>query len=315
MTDPDDVFSRLLSHRLRGFSQHEGSLAGLGTALQLDIAWVEIDTRLTADDQLLVFHDSRLDRITDTTGRVRDYSLSKHGPPSYAGPDEQAVPTLAEFLEEFARSRNSTRLMLDIKDPGTEEAHIALVRRFELAAHTWIISWDPAILTRIHQLAPELTLGFSHIPLTRARPLLNGIGRLLGSGALIRWIGRRLARFGFDHNAQDMVVYFEDYNRESYASDEEKGSIPIHLLSGLPQGRLGEILEKTGGGVGMPAPMLTRSYVQRAHQQGLGVFVYSIETLDAARQAIRRCDPDIIFTNRFEMFSGKEGNGHSDRER
>ncbi len=300
MHGSDDTTSRLLSHRLCGFSAHEGSLAGLGAALQLDVAWIEIDTRETADGQVIVFHDTRLDRITTASGRVRDYSISANGPLRYAGTEEQSVPTLAAFLQEFAAARISTRLMLDIKDPGTEEAHVELVREHGLEGHTWIIAWDPQILVRVHQLAPEIPLGFSHIPLTRLRPLLNGLARVIGDGASLRRVGQCLALLGTDHNAQDATVFRDSYND----STQEASGFPIHLVNRLPGGHLGDILKRTQGGVGLPAAMLTPAYVRQAHEQRLKVFVYSIDSLHKARRAVRQCNPDIIFTNRSELFQG-----------
>ncbi len=305
MHGPDDTVSRLLSHRLCGFSPYEGSLDGLSAALDLDVAWVEIDTRQTTDGQVIVFHDTRLDRITAASGKVADYSISASGPIRYAGTGEQTVSTLEAFLREFATSRKSTRLMLDVKDPGTEETHVALVRKYGLESHTWIIAWDPQILVRAHQLAPELPIGFSHVPLTRMRPLLGGLARVVGDGAAVRWLGRRLSRMGTDHDLQDVTIYRDCYN------DPPGGpsGFPIHLLTDLPGGRLGDILQTTRGGVGLPARFLTPAYVRRAHERGLKVFVYSIDSYAEARQAVRRCDPDIIFTNRSELFRGGQNGG------
>ncbi len=300
MHGSDDTVSRLLSHRLSGFSPHEGSLDGLSAALHLDVAWIEIDTRQTADGQVIVFHDTRLERITAAKGRVRDYSISASGPLLYAAASGYSVPTLEAFLEKFAASRISTKLMIDIKDPGTEETHVELIRKYGLVSHIWIIAWDPQILVRTHQLAPELPLGFSHVPMTGLRVLFSRLARIAGDGALIRWAGRRLAWVGTDHNLQDVTVYRESYNN----APPKISGFPIHLLEELPTGRLGEILERTCGGVGLPAMLLTSTYVRQAHDRGFKVFVYSIDSFQKAQQAVCQCDPDIIFTNRSELFRG-----------
>ncbi len=305
MSSHTDTTPHLLSHRLRGFSKHEGSIEGLRAALDLNIAWVEIDTRKTADGQVLVFHDTRLDRITTASGLVRDYSVSTHGLPEYTDSKGKTVPTLGEFLREFAERRQATRLMLDIKDPGSEEAHIELLRRYGIEEHAWAIAWDPDILIRVHELAPELALGFSHVPLTRHLPLLRTIARLAGDGTMIRWAGRALARLRLDYNTQDTHIYLDKYNPESRSPQTQPSGFPAHLLSDLPEGTLGKILRETNGGVGMPAYFLTPSYVKHAHASKLKVFVYSIDSLAKVKQAIDQCAPDIIFTNQSSLFSSE----------
>jgi glycerophosphoryl diester phosphodiesterase len=303
MGSSNALHDRLLSHRLRGFSPFEGSLAGLRAALDQGVKWIEIDTRTAKDGTILVFHDSRLDRLTVEPGPVADYSVTRNGSPRYRGKPEVSVPTLEVFLREFAARRGATRLMLDIKDAGSEESHCRCIAAAGLDDSVWIIAWSPQVLRRVHEIAPQLRLGLSHVPLTRWRPLLRAAVRALGRGSALRAAGRLLARRGVDYDLQDVVVYLDEYDGVADPLERARGSFPVHFASSLPGGEVGEILRRTGGGVGTPAWFLTPDYVERAHRNGLLVFVYSVDTLAAAREAKNRCDVDIIFTNNPQLFS------------
>jgi glycerophosphoryl diester phosphodiesterase len=297
------LHDRLLSHRLRGFSPFEGSLAGLRAALDQGVKWIEIDTRIAQDGTVLVFHDSRLDRLTIETGPVADYSVTRDGPPPYRGTQEVCVPTLELFLREFAARRGATQLMLDIKDAGSEERHCRCIAAAGLADAVWIIAWSPQILRRVHEIAPQLRLGLSHVPLTRWRPLLRAAVRGLGRGGALRAAGRLLARRDVNYDLQDVVLYLDEYNGAADPRERARGSFPVHFASNLLGGEVGEILCRTGGGVGIPAWFLTSDYVERAHRKDLSVFVYSLDSLAAATEAKNRYDVDIIFTNNPQLFA------------
>lgn len=64
---------RIIAHR--GASAHapENTIAALEAAIELEADEVEIDVRLSADGEIVVFHDDRLDEKTALRGRVRHY--------------------------------------------------------------------------------------------------------------------------------------------------------------------------------------------------------------------------------------------------
>jgi len=67
--------SAVIGHRGAAGRAPENTLAGFRCAKSLGCDWIEFDVRLTADGALVVCHDSRLDRTTDTTGRIATMTL------------------------------------------------------------------------------------------------------------------------------------------------------------------------------------------------------------------------------------------------
>lgn len=69
--------SRVLvaSHRAHWRDYPENSLEAIESAIQLGVDIVEIDLQCTKDSQLIVMHDSRIDRTTTGKGKISEMSL------------------------------------------------------------------------------------------------------------------------------------------------------------------------------------------------------------------------------------------------
>lgn len=114
-----------IGHRGGSFgSAPDNTLAALRKAFEEGAAGVEIDTRLTADGIAVCFHDETVDRTTDGSGPVSDYTLAalktldagSRYDPAFAG---ERVPTLVEALNE---ARGKGIVYLDIKTDDQTEA-------------------------------------------------------------------------------------------------------------------------------------------------------------------------------------------------
>ena len=79
--------------------------------------YIEIDLQMTKDGQLIAMHDEKVDRTTDGTGSVKDYTLEQikqldagswfnEKYPEYAEPEYEGlqVPTLEEVFQKFGKN-------------------------------------------------------------------------------------------------------------------------------------------------------------------------------------------------------------------
>ncbi len=294
----------LLSHRLRGFSPHEASLSALAEAVRSPIPYLEVDTRLSADGEILVVHDTRYDRLARASGRVRDLPTRSSGPPLFKGAPEERIGRFEELAGRFAAAGTRQVLMVDIKDFGAEEEHYEILARHRLLDRVHIISWLPEVLLRCREIDPRLPLSFSHIPLTRHPAALRVGLALLGSGALLRWLGGFAPPGHALFECREVILYHQDYDREppppgagGHALAALQGTFPIHLLDGLPGGRLGEALRASHGSVGIPAAFLTPEYSAAVHAAGLSLFVFSLDQPAQIEDALAGAAADVIFVN------------------
>lgn len=101
--------------RVNGFS--ENSIEGLENVLKQMPAIFEIDPRLTKDSVIVLMHDATLERTTNGTGKVSDYTwteLKKLRLKDHNGNiTNSRIPTLEEMIEW---SRGKTIINLDKKD-------------------------------------------------------------------------------------------------------------------------------------------------------------------------------------------------------
>ncbi|TQR17841.1 glycerophosphodiester phosphodiesterase [Psychrobacillus vulpis] len=123
----------VLAHRGGSALAPECSPSAFENAAKLGVHGFEIDLRLTKDEEIIVFHDEYLDRVTNLTGRVADYTLAQleeadlgynfidlDGENSYRDCGEQ-IMTLGELLDKYPQML----INMDIKDaPQTYEGSL-----------------------------------------------------------------------------------------------------------------------------------------------------------------------------------------------
>ena len=123
----------ILAHRGGAALAPECSLAAFENAAKIGVHGFEIDLRLTKDEEIIVFHDETLERVTNFSGKVADYTLEElkeadlgyhftdlEGSYSYRDCGEQII-TLGDLLERFPQML----INLDIKDaPDTYEGSL-----------------------------------------------------------------------------------------------------------------------------------------------------------------------------------------------
>jgi glycerophosphoryl diester phosphodiesterase len=104
---------KIIAHR--GFSSRypENTMAAIRAAIRLGVDMVEIDVQQTRDDQLVVFHDYRLNRIYGVRKRVRD-ALRRELP---------GAPTLGAVLGL------NFPLLVEIKGADPEKVRAAVGKR------------------------------------------------------------------------------------------------------------------------------------------------------------------------------------------
>ncbi|MDO7138139.1 glycerophosphodiester phosphodiesterase family protein [Algibacter lectus] len=118
-----------VSHRGAWNYAPENSLLAVKRCIDLGIDIVEIDVRLTKDSQLVLMHDKTIDRTTNGTGKVSDYTLEElktfrlKNACGVRG-SRQQVPTLEEVM---TLSKDKIMINLDkVEGETVKEAYAVL---------------------------------------------------------------------------------------------------------------------------------------------------------------------------------------------
>ena len=92
-----------IAHRGGALDGRENSMAAFARAVELGYRYLETDVQVTADDVLVVFHDDRLDRVTDRTGEIGSLTWRAVRAARIGGTDP--IPVFADVLASWPEIR------------------------------------------------------------------------------------------------------------------------------------------------------------------------------------------------------------------
>jgi glycerophosphoryl diester phosphodiesterase len=140
-------------------------MAAFQRAVELGATFIETDLRVTRDGHFVAIHDATVNRTTNISGKVHDFTLDELRQVDagswfdreFAG---ESIPTLEEILN-FSR-KHDVVCYLELKYAavtGMDHALAAALRRAQSAPRTIVISFDPATLAPLRRIDPSTMLG------------------------------------------------------------------------------------------------------------------------------------------------------------
>jgi glycerophosphoryl diester phosphodiesterase len=152
----------------RGASAHapENTLSAFKLARDLGAKAIELDVQLSSDKKVIVFHDNKVDRITNGSGKVGQLSLldlKRLNAGQAYGPafENEKIATLEEVFTEFLNFplfnieiKNLTSPFDDLPSKVAE-----IIRRFKLSERVLISSFNPFALRKFSRIMPDIPLG------------------------------------------------------------------------------------------------------------------------------------------------------------
>jgi glycerophosphoryl diester phosphodiesterase len=150
--------ARPIAHRgLHGGTVVENTLESADAAAAANYA-IECDIQLTADGELVVFHDDTLDRLMTAAGPVQARTLVDLKNIAYRNSTGR-IPELKEFL---ARVAARTPLLIELKSRWDGDIRIAERAAAILADYSGpfaLMSFDPWLVRALRLSAPALPRG------------------------------------------------------------------------------------------------------------------------------------------------------------
>src|SRR3972149_2860539 len=113
----------VIAHRGASAYEPENTLRSFKRAFELGADMIEFDVRLSRDRHLVIMHDEKVDRTTNGEGLVKDKTVS------------------------------------ELKEPGTEEGVISLIKENNLIKHVFIVSFNQNLLKRVKDLESKVKTG------------------------------------------------------------------------------------------------------------------------------------------------------------
>jgi len=145
---------QIIAHRGASALEPENTLKSFIKAMKLGVDMVECDVRTTLDGQLVIHHDPCLDRTTNGTGLLKNKSLSELRQLN-AG-DGERIPTLREAIDTV---KGQVGLVIEVKDPGSEEKILNLVKEEKMTTDVIIASFYHKVSLKLKSLDSEISTG------------------------------------------------------------------------------------------------------------------------------------------------------------
>lgn len=154
----------------RGCSQNypENTLTAFAKAMELPhLTGIELDIQMTKDQELVVIHDEKVDRTTNGTGYVKDFTLAeiKKLEIGTGTCRKERIPLIDELLD-LMQNRMESGLLLNIelknsiiRYPGMEEKIVELIADRGMADRVVYSSFYAKSLEVIKKLEPEASVG------------------------------------------------------------------------------------------------------------------------------------------------------------
>jgi glycerophosphoryl diester phosphodiesterase len=167
-----------MAHRGGAIEHLENTLPAFQACVALGYRYLETDVRVTADGELVVFHDPTLDRVTDRTGRVDALPWATVRTALIGGRE----PILR--LEDLLGAWPDVRFNLDIKAAGVLAPLVRAIRRLKAEHRICLASFSDARVAAARRLfGPEVCTslgprGVAALRLSSYSPRAAGLVRI-----------------------------------------------------------------------------------------------------------------------------------------
>ncbi len=160
-----DDKTEIMAHRGASAAAPENTMAAVRQAIADGADWVEIDVQETADDQVVVFHDSDFMKLAGNPLKIWDATLpdlAEIDIGSWFDPQfgDQRVPTLAQVLEEC---RGRVGVMIELKyyghDRQLEQRVVDIVEACQMTDKIVIMSLKREAVEKMKSLRPNWQVG------------------------------------------------------------------------------------------------------------------------------------------------------------
>jgi len=167
---------KALAHRGDPLNYPENTMISYQSAYQQGYSHLEIDVHLSKDGVPVLMHDITVDRMTNSQGFIKDFTLNELKALLVGG--EEEIPTLRETLEYF---RGKIFLSIEIKQHGNlyvdiEKEVLQEIKEAKMLNEVYVNSFDHFSMIRMRELSKDVELGIiQHGSTPAVIPLMKDI--------------------------------------------------------------------------------------------------------------------------------------------
>lgn len=158
------IKTKIWAHRGASQEAPENTLLAFKKAIEMGADGIELDVQMTKDGELVVIHDETIDRTSDGTGYVKDYTLKQlqcyNFGKGYA--KVATIPTLRQVYELM--QSNDLMLNIELKNgiihyEGMEQKVLELAKEMKMESRLIYSSFNHQSLVYLKQLQKNIKTG------------------------------------------------------------------------------------------------------------------------------------------------------------
>lgn len=162
-------FMKKIAHRGISAQAPENTRSAFEKMITLGVDWLETDIDITSDGELVLIHDNKVDRTSDSSGSVNDMSLrdlqkldfGRWFGEEFTGERIVTLDWLIDFINQQQINVNF-ELKTDVKGDKQQFylTHVCqALRRVSTKVEMIVSSFDVNMLKKFHALMPEVVIG------------------------------------------------------------------------------------------------------------------------------------------------------------
>ena len=193
------------AHRGCSLAYPENTLSAFQAAAEIQgITGIELDIQLTKDNVVVVIHDETVDRTTNGSGNVRDFTLTELKKLEIIRRDEtvEHIPTMEEVFQLLKQYcfENGLLINIELKNSkvryeGMEQMILEMVQRYGLEDYVIYSSFLPESIQLLKLLNPNTKTGIlgsdevwcraqmKDMQADAVHPWIGGLSMVLGDGS------------------------------------------------------------------------------------------------------------------------------------
>jgi len=147
-----------IGHRGARAYEPENTLKSFERAIKLGVDAIEFDVRQTKDKKLIVFHDDKVNRLTDSEGFVKDLTLKQIKSLKVNG---ESIPTFEEALDFI--DKKVKRIVVELKETGFEKKVLEEIKKRKLEERVIMVSFLEEALEKIREFDKKIKIGLIYV--------------------------------------------------------------------------------------------------------------------------------------------------------
>ena len=155
-------YPRVCAHRGFNTIAPENSLPAFGAAVAMGAEEIEFDLWFSKDGEVISIHDPTLDRVSNGTGKVWDYTLAELREFDFGSKwggefENLRIPTFEDILKKFAcHCVMNIHLKTDGEKPEYLSKVFDLIKKYDCEKYVYIMCGNDRILERLQKEHPEI---------------------------------------------------------------------------------------------------------------------------------------------------------------